>query len=109
MSEFAASLASALQHHQAGELERACRIYEALLGAHPDHAEALHLLGVLRHQMGDNDQAMELIRRAVDVDPDNAQYHYNLGVVLQEAGHSDDAEAAPTTVHENVRGPSYYH
>lgn len=45
-----ASLHEALRHHQAGRLEDAARIYQAVLKAHPRNADALHLLGLVAHQ-----------------------------------------------------------
>ena len=37
----------ALGHHQAGRLAEAEAIYRQVLAQFPDHADALHLLGVL--------------------------------------------------------------
>ena len=37
----------ALGHHQAGRLAEAEAMYRQILAVHPNHAEALHLLGVL--------------------------------------------------------------
>ena len=37
----------ALQHHQAGRLREARQFYEAALATQPNHADALHCLGVL--------------------------------------------------------------
>src|SRR5437763_160739 len=36
-----------LQEHQRGRLDEAARRYRMVLAGHPDHAEALHLLGVV--------------------------------------------------------------
>ena len=41
-----------LRLHQAGQLDRAARRYEAALARDPEDAEASCLLGVLRHQQG---------------------------------------------------------
>ena len=45
-------LATALEHHRAGLLDPARRMYQGLLARQPDHADALHLLGVLEHHHG---------------------------------------------------------
>jgi hypothetical protein len=40
-------LSTALRDHQSGKLVQAARIYQSILERHPDHADALHLLGVV--------------------------------------------------------------
>lgn len=41
-----------LEHHQAGRLQEAETIYRAILKEQPQHANALHLLGLIAHQVG---------------------------------------------------------
>ena len=41
--------------------------YRRVLAAHPDHADALHLLGVIAHQVGRRDLAVELIGQAINM------------------------------------------
>ncbi len=41
-----AAVAAAREHHRAGRLAEAEAGYERILHAHPDHADARHLLGV---------------------------------------------------------------
>ena len=79
-------LDSGLSHHQAGRLAEAERIYRQVLAQQPNHADALHLLGVLAVQAGRLDAAVELIRRAIRLKPDLAGAHVNLGNVLKEHG-----------------------
>ena len=45
----------------------------------PDHADALHLLGVLAFQTGHIGAAIDLIGRAIAINPAVAEYHSNLG------------------------------
>jgi tetratricopeptide (TPR) repeat protein len=85
------ALREALRHHQAGKLAEARRIYDQLLAIEPEHAEALHLAGVLNSQMGDHDKGAALIGRAISVRPDYAEAHHNLGNVLYQQGASQDA------------------
>jgi tetratricopeptide (TPR) repeat protein len=87
-------LKSGISHHQAGRLAEAERIYRQVLAQHPDHADALNLLGVLVGQAGRRDAAVELIRRAIRIKPDYAEAHGNLGIALKDKGQLDEAIAA---------------
>ena len=60
----------------------------------PDHADALHYLGVMASQMGNHETAVGLMRRSIDADPSNAVYYNNLGKVLNEQGKLDEAIAS---------------
>ena len=55
--------AQALTLHQRGQLGEAERLYRQVLARHPDHPDALNLLGVLALQSGRNEQAIGLIER----------------------------------------------
>jgi tetratricopeptide (TPR) repeat protein len=77
----ATALATGWQFHQAGRYADAARCYHELLTQEPDHADALHLFGVLHHQSGYHKRATELIGRAVALRPDMASYHANLAEV----------------------------
>src|SRR6185437_1753845 len=69
--------------HRAGDLDRAEAGYRRLLGDSPDHADSLHLLGVLEHQRGRHEVAVGSIARAIVLDPGRADYRNNLGVALR--------------------------
>ncbi len=73
-----APLATALAHHRRGDLDQAERLYREILAAQPDHADALHLLGLVFLQRGDARSAIEWIDRAVRVSPSVAAFHANL-------------------------------
>lgn len=90
----AASLTDALEHHQAGRLSQAERIYRELLEREPRNAEALHLLGVLAHQCGKHDHAVELINRATTLAPRNASYFCNLAEAYRALGRNREAIAS---------------
>jgi hypothetical protein len=62
-------LATALEYHRAGLLDPARRMYLSLLARQPDHADALHLLGVLEHPCGQHARAAQLIGRAIARNP----------------------------------------
>lgn len=61
----AATLQSAIIHHQAGRLPQAEALYRDVLAQDADCADALHLIGVIALQAGRNEIAVDLIGRAV--------------------------------------------
>jgi protein O-GlcNAc transferase len=83
-----------LSHQQAGRLAEAERIYQQVLARHPDHLDALHLLGILAMQRGRKDESVELLRRAIERNPDFADAHINLGIALVNLGQVEAAIAA---------------
>lgn len=84
----------AIQHHRAGRLAEAEQLYRQILAQQPDHAEAVHNLGMIALQVGQNDAAMELFQRAVALNPNRATAHYQLGNILKSKGQIDEAIAA---------------
>ncbi len=86
-------LSTGLAHHQAGRLAEAERCYRQLLSVQPEHADALHLLGLLAFGARQFDAAIGLISRAIELSPGNAAYHYNLGIVLRDAGRLAESAA----------------
>ncbi|HLW66794.1 MAG TPA: tetratricopeptide repeat protein [Gemmataceae bacterium] len=85
------ALSLALRHHQRGQLDDAARLYQSILAEQPDHADALHLLGVVALQRGNPAQAVELIGRAVARNPRIAAYHSNLADAYRVLGQFDQA------------------
>lgn len=77
--------------HRDGRLVEAERDYCATLDADPAHADALHLLGVLRHQQGRHAEAADLVGRAVKLRPNDAALQLNLGNALKALGRLDGA------------------
>ena len=78
-----ASLALGLQHHRAGRLGEAEKIYRRVLAVEPENPDALHLFGVLAHQLGRHATAIETISRALRFAPNRADYLSNLGDVYR--------------------------
>jgi Flp pilus assembly protein TadD len=78
LEKIAASLSLGLQHHQAGRLAEAEACYREILELEPQHADALHLLGVIAQQAGHYDLAIQLIRSAIQRQPQSADFHNNL-------------------------------
>lgn len=85
------AFALALQHHQAGRLPEAERGYRAILSREPEHADALHLLGVIALQTGNLATALALVQRASALRPDAAVCRNNLGQILERLGRYDEA------------------
>jgi len=84
----------AIGHHQAGQLAQAENLYRQILAEQPDHAGALHYLGVIAYQSKNFDDAVNLIRRAIALKPDYADAYSNLGNVLRDLGQLDEAVTA---------------
>jgi len=87
------ALRNALRHHQAGRLTEADQIYRQILAIDADHADSLHLLGMIAYQGGRHELAVEMIRQAIAINGEQAPYHSNLGTVLQAQGELDEAAA----------------
>lgn len=83
--------ARAYAAHQDGRLADAERDYRATLEANPAHADAWHLLGVLRHQQGRHEDAADLVGRAVRLRPNDAGLQLNLGNALKALGRLEGA------------------
>ncbi|MDB5400686.1 MAG: hypothetical protein JWQ55_2704 [Rhodopila sp.] len=87
-------LAEGLQHHLAGRLSEAERLYRQILAINPRHADGLHLLGMIAYQAGHPELAVDLIGKAITTNANVASYHSNLGNALKQLGRLDQAAAA---------------
>ena len=67
---------------QAGEAPAAEGLLVDLLQRQPQHAGALHLLGIVRAQQGELDTAIGLFQQALALRPLDAIAHHNLGNAL---------------------------
>ena len=81
----------AMKHQQAGRLVEAESLYRQILSHQPDHAAALHMLGMLAHQKGRDSEAVELLKRAIQLNPNAGDTRSNLGTVLAAQGQIDQA------------------
>ncbi len=88
------TLKQAMRLHEKGHHAQAEKRYTKILDADPEHAGAVHLMGVLAHQAGRNTDAMQLIRRALELDPQFADACFNLALVHEAEGQLEEAEAA---------------
>ncbi len=85
---------AALVLHEAGGLDAAEAAYRAILREAPEHADSLHMLGLLADQRGDGAAAVALIGRAIAAAPDRAFAHANLGNALHRLGLAGEAVAS---------------
>jgi protein O-GlcNAc transferase len=91
MAQAASSLARAIEHHRAGRLRDAERIYHRILARNPNDSDALHLLGLVTFQTGDFQGAIGLIREAIRQKPSEPVYYDNLGKIFQAQGRAAQA------------------
>ena len=91
MSTTKEMLENALRHHQAGQLDVAENIYRSILAEEPQHADTLHLLGVLLMGKGEYANAVRLMEQAIGQRADNPHYHFNRGLALYHLGRSEEA------------------
>ena len=63
MTTISEAIEIGLVHHQAGRLEQAEQVYRQVLHANPQHAGAMHLLGLIAIQVGQFGVAAEHIAR----------------------------------------------
>ncbi len=87
-------LNQALEHLRSGHLTQAEDLCRAILARDPNHADALHLLGVLAAQRGDYQKATDLIGQAIAINDGDADYYHDLGSALQAQARLDEAIAA---------------
>src|SRR5262249_5597127 len=85
------SFQDAVQLHRNGKIDQAELAYRNILDDEPDHAEALHLLGVLLHQRGQSQKAIRFIRRAVTLMPGVPLFYCNLAEACRAAGELSEA------------------
>ncbi len=91
MTDFEGQFKSALKAHQAGDLAQAKALYEKVLQQDPEHAEAMHLLGVLAAQLGQFEIAVHWIQQAIAIKPDVPVFQNNFGNALKAFGDLEGA------------------
>jgi protein O-GlcNAc transferase len=87
-------LEAARRHHQAGRSAQAEAMYRRILAIQPEHAEALHSLGILAFAAGQLPAAASFFEKAMAADPRAADYACNLGAVLEKLNRLQQAEHA---------------
>jgi Flp pilus assembly protein TadD/precorrin-6B methylase 2 len=93
----AAALAidDAVRAAETGDYEAARLICAGILERDPEHAEALHLLGLLAYQVGlQAQEALNLIDRAIAAAPANSRFFNTRGALYYALGMNAEAETA---------------
>ena len=84
-------LEKAIAAHRRGDRAMAMEAYRAILDDTPDHADALHLLGVTHYEGREFREALPLIQRAIRLRPDVAEFHHSLGVLYRAGDYCETA------------------
>jgi tetratricopeptide (TPR) repeat protein len=79
-------LREAYEAHQAGQLDKAARLYGEILQRQANEFDALHMFGLLNYQRGRHAEALRLIAAALKTHSRSAEAWWNLGLVLQAQG-----------------------
>ena len=107
----------ASQYQSAGRRAEAEQLLRQVLQAQPQHAHALHLMGVVAWQGGNQRGALDFIEQALRVAPGEALFHCNLAEMYRQLGkvpaaiqHGEQAvncDGAMARAHSNL-GIAYY-
>ncbi|WP_158920860.1 glycosyltransferase family 41 protein [Acidisphaera sp. S103] len=92
MSETAFAEAMAL--HEAGRCGEAAAGYRGILDDLPDHADSLHLLGLITAEQDDPVAGIALIRRAMAIEPGRAVHYNSLGRAYRRLNRLEEAVGA---------------
>ncbi|WP_043997093.1 tetratricopeptide repeat protein, partial [Microcystis aeruginosa] len=64
----------AVSEHRNGNLFEAEQAYRTIIKSCPEHAEALHLLGIIAYQRGYLEIAIDLIDKAIKIKPNSPAF-----------------------------------
>ena len=87
-------LIEAFAQHQAGRWAEAETLYRKILAVQPDHADSLHLLGVIAYERGEFTRALDQIDLVLAKDPDNSLALNHRGLALMGLKRLDEALAS---------------
>ena len=86
-------LSQAFAQLTAGRLAEAEVLCRQILAASPNHAAALHLLGIIAYQVGQNSVALEFIDAALHANPQSAEVCNHRGAILHALSRYSEALA----------------
>jgi len=84
-------VAQAAEHHRAGRIEEAERLYREVIRDNPANVDAIRMLGRVALAAGRQDDAERLFRKALSLAPDFSGALVDLGRVLKEQNFFEDA------------------
>jgi tetratricopeptide (TPR) repeat protein len=73
-----------------GQVDPAISVWQNWMGAHPNDARGLQILGSLEEAKGDQSKAMDNYKKAIQIDPNNAVATNNLAYLMVETGQNVD-------------------
>jgi tetratricopeptide (TPR) repeat protein len=86
-----------IKKHQAGDVEGALQVYDAVLGKVITEPYTLHCVGTLLIDKKLNGVAAQMLMRCIETSPQNAPWmaetYMNLGVALRQEAHEEEAMA----------------
>lgn len=106
--DIALVMQSATQQHHAGQYDEAQTLYEAILSAVPEHADANYNLAVLKVQTGKPGDAVPHFEVALGSKPDNGNYWVSYINALHQSGQSSAAWVAVEIAQQRgFKGPAF--
>ncbi|MDZ4851154.1 MAG: tetratricopeptide repeat protein [Pirellulaceae bacterium] len=81
----------AIEHHRAGNLGEAERLYRELLQGDPANANVLHLMGTIAMQTGKSIAAIDFFQRAIEREPLSIESHQRLADAFRISGDMQSA------------------
>jgi protein O-GlcNAc transferase len=78
------SFAAAIREYRACRRAQACELCQKILLLEPEHADALHLSGLIALDEKRPGAALELVQRAIELKSDAAKYFASLGLIHHE-------------------------
>ena len=87
------ALHQAIEAHKAGQLQKADRLYTAILKAQPKHPDANHNMGVLAVEVSKIQEALPFFKTALVANPNTAQFWLSYIDALMKLEQLADAKA----------------
>lgn len=96
----------ATEHHQAGRLAEAGRLYRSILQIDPNHQDVNHNLGLMAMQAGQLQQALDHFIVVLNADPARGENWLNCIEVLFQLGRIDEAAGIMALARQHgLQGP----
>lgn len=82
---------TAINFHRAGQLAEAQSLYQQVLALQPQHADALHMLGLVYYQTNRTTLAVQYLAQALNINPRQLDYLNHYGLALRANNQIDAA------------------